>query len=375
MKLSSILLITAAAVAAVVVAGVLPRLRSAHALEGQTDATSKPVVSVVIATRATKAAVVTLPGAITALQDTPIYARTTGFIGKWTADLGDHVKAGQVLAVIEGPDLDQELNQAKAALEQARANLEIARTSASRWKALGEQNAVAQQDVDQKAADFAGANAAVVASQANVDRLAQLKDFQQVTAPYDGVITARNAQVGELINGGAGVEIYHIAQTETLRVMVTVPQANVRSIKVGMAVEVLVPEFPGRAFRGEIARFAGALDGASRTLLTEVRLPNPKGELFPGMFAEVRFSFPSAQPAILLPSNAAIINATGNMVAVVDAENRIHLQRVTLGRDFGNQIEVLDGLNPGARVVAAPRDSLVEGGEVSPVDAEAPAKP
>lgn len=375
MKLSRSLIVIVAAVAVVVFAGILPRIRSSRALEGRTDAASKPVVSVVVAARSTRAAVVTLPAAITALQDTPIYARTTGFIGSWKADIGDHVKAGQVLAVIEGPDLDQELNQARAALEQARANLEIARTSAVRWKALGEQNAVAQQDVDQKSADFTAANAAVVASQANVDRLAQLKDFQQVTAPYDGVITARNAEVGALINAGAGVEIYHIAQTEILRVMVAVPQANVRSVKVGMAVDVLVPEFPGRSFRGEVARFAGALDSGSRTLLTEVRLANPKGELFPGMFGEVRFSFPSAQPAILLPSNAAIINASGNKVAVVDASNRIHLLPVTLGRDFGNQIEVLDGLAPGTRIVAAPRDSLFEGVEVTPVDAEESPKP
>ena len=375
MKLSRILFIVVAVLALVFFAGILPRIRSARALDERAAAGLKPVVSVVVATKSTRPALVTLPAAINALQDTPIYARTTGFIGKWTADIGDHVKSGQVLAVIEGPDLDQELNQAKAALEQARANLEIARISADRWKDLGGQNAVAQQDVDQKAADFAAAKAAVVAAQANVDRLTQLKDFQQVTAPYDGVITARNAELGNLINAGAGREIYHIAETDPLRVMVAVPQANIRSLKIGMGVDVLVPEFPGRVFHGVLSRFAGALDSASRTLETEVRLPNPKDELFPGMYGEVRFSFPSAQPAILLPSNAAIINASGTLVAIVDNADKIHLQRVTLGRDFGSQVEVLDGLLPGARVVAAPRDSLYEGLEVTPVLPEAAAKP
>jgi RND family efflux transporter MFP subunit len=367
MKSTRILIVIVAILAVVFFAGILPRLRASRALSERESAASKPVVSIVVAAKSLKPAVVTLPAAIDALQDTPIYARTTGYIGTWTADIGDRVKAGQVLAVIDGPDLDQELNQARAALEQARANLEIARISADRWKDLGAQNAVAQQDVDQKSADFQAAKAAVVAAQANVDRLAQLKDFQQVTSPYDGVVTARNAEVGNLINAGAGTEIYHVAQTDTLRVMVAVPQANVRSLKVGMGVEILVPEFPGRVFKGEISRFAGALDISSRTLETEIRLPNPRNELFPGMYGEARFSFPSAQPAILLPSNAAIINTAGTQVAVVGEGDKIHLQHVTLGRDFGSQVEVLDGLAPGSRVVAAPRDSLYEGLEVTPV--------
>ena len=375
MKSTRLLIVIVALLAVVFFAGILPRLRASRALSERESAASKPVVSIVVAAKSLKPAVVTLPAAIDALQDTPIYARTTGYIGTWTADIGDRVKAGQVLAVIDGPDLDQELNQARAALEQARANLEIARISADRWKDLGAQNAVAQQDVDQKSADFQAAKAAVVAAQANVDRLAQLKDFQQVTSPYDGVVTARNAEVGNLINAGAGTEIYHVAQTDTLRVMVAVPQANVRSLKVGMGVEILVPEFPGRVFKGEISRFAGALDISSRTLETEIRLPNPRNELFPGMYGEARFSFQSAQPAILLPSNAAIINTAGTQVAVVGEGDKIHLQHVTLGRDFGSQVEVLDGLAPGSRVVAAPRDSLYEGLEVTPVSADAAAKP
>ena len=355
------------AAAAVLAACALPRPCAAAAPDERAAPASLPVVSFVVAQKETEAAVVTLPAAITAYQDTPIYARTTGYIAKWTADIGDRVKAGQVLAVIDGPDLDQELNQARANLVLAQANLELARISADRWRELGAQNAVAQQDVDQKAADYAAGKASVAAAQANVERLTQLKDFQQVTAPYDGVVSARNAQVGALISAGAGVEIFHIAETDQLRVFVDVPQAYVRSVRVGLAADVLVPEFPGRAFPGEVARFAGSLDSASRTLLTEVRLGNPKGELFPGMYGQVRFRFQAAQPAILLPSNAAIINAAGTQVATIDAANRIHLVHVALGRDFGTRVEVVDGLGAGSRVVSNPNDALAEGMEVSPV--------
>ena len=373
MKTARILpIVVPLALAVVFFAGVLPRLRAAAQLEGRAAAAGNPVVGIVVAEVSSAPAEIVLPAAIEALQDTPIYARTTGYIAKWTADIGDRVKAGQVLAVIDGPDLDQELNQARATLAQAKANLELARISADRWKELGTQNAVAQQDVDQKVADYAAGNAAVQAAQAAVDRLSQLKDFQQVTAPYDGVVSARNAQVGALINpGAAGVEIFHIAETDTLRVFVNVPQAYVRSIHKGLEADVLVPEFPGRVFKGVVARFAGSLDSGSRTLLTEVRLDNAKGELFPGMFGQVRFTFQAAQPAILLPSNAAIINAAGTLVATVDASNRIRLVHVTLGRDFGSQVEVIGGLPIGARVVAKPSDSLSEGLEVAPLAPEA----
>ena len=376
MKSTRILLIALPlALAVVFVAGVLPRLRAAAALGERSASASHPIVTFVVAVKETAPAEVTLPAAITAFQDTPIYARTTGYIAKWTADIGDRVKAGQVLAVIDGPDLDQELNQARANLALAQANLELARISADRWKELGAQNAVAQQDVDQKAADYAAGKATVAAAQANVDRLSQLKDFQQVTAPYDGVVTARNAQVGALISAGAGVEIFHIAQTDVLRVFVDVPQAYVRAVKVGLGADVLVPEFPGRAFHGEVSRFAGSLDTASRTLLTEVRLANPKGELLPGMYGEVRFRFQAAQPAIVLPSNAAIINAAGTQIATIDEANKIHLVHVKLGRDFGTRVEVLDGLGAGARVVSNPNDALTEGLEVSPVQAAPENKP
>lgn len=373
----NLIILLSLAAAAALVAGILPRLRAAAELEARAAAAQHPVVNVVIAEPQSAPTVFTLPADLEAFQDTPIYARTTGFIASWTADIGDRVKAGQVMAVIDAPDLDQELNQARANLEQARANLEIARISAERWKELGAQNAVAQQDVDQKSADFAAAKAAVVSAQANVDRLSQLKDFQRITAPYDGVVTARNAQVGQLItaNLSTGVEIFHIAQTDVLRVFVSVPQAYVRSVRVGLPVDILLPEYPGRVFTGSVSRFAGALDSASRTLLTEVRLPNAKGELYAGMFGQARFSVPPSKSTILLPSNAAIFNAGGTQVAVVDDANRIRLLKVKFGRDFGTQIEIISGLSAGARVVANPSDALSDGLEVTPVAAQPPQKP
>jgi membrane fusion protein (multidrug efflux system) len=374
MKQTRIILISLAVLAVIFFAGVLPRIHASADLDARDAASAKPVVNMVIAAKSTVPVEATLPASIEAEQDTPIYARTTGYIQKWSSDIGDHVKAGQVLAVIETPDLDQELNQGQATLAQAKANLEIARISADRWKELGAQNAVAQQDVDQKLADFAGGQAAVQAAQANVDRLTQLKDFQQVTSPYDGVVTVRNAQVGALINAGSGTEIFHVAQTDVLRVFVRVPQTFVRSVKLGLGADIRVPEFPGRVFKGTVERFAGSLDSGSRTLLVEVRLDNKDSTLFPGMFGEVHFTFKAVQPAIILPSDAAIINAAGTQVATVDSSNRIHLVKVKLGRDFGARVEVLEGLEPGTHVVAKPSDSLTEGLEVSPSE-EQPAKP
>lgn len=363
MKTSRILWLVAPAAAAVVFfAGVLPRLRAAQAL-GERASTEK-VVNIVVAQRSKAPTEVTLPASIEAFQDTPIYARTTGYIARWLVDIGDPVKAGQVMAVIDGPDLDQELNQAKAALEQAKASLAIAKISADRWKELGAQNAVAQQDVDQKAADFAAAQAAVGAAQANVDRLSQLKDFQQVTAPYDGVVSARNAQVGALVNAGAGIELFHVAQTSVLRVFASVPQTYFRDIHEGLPAEVLVPEFPGRVFTGTVARYAGTLSTASRTLLTEIHLPNPKGELLAGMYGQVRFRLEAPTPTILIPSGALIVNAAGTQMATIDAGNHVHIAKVKVGRDFGTQIEVLTGIDVGARVVTNPSDALSDGLEV-----------
>jgi RND family efflux transporter MFP subunit len=310
----------------------------------------------------------TLPAALQAFQETPIYARTTGFVEKWFFDIGDQVKAGQTLAIIEGPDLDQQLNQAKAVLGQTKANLNLAKISADRWKALGEQHAVAQQDVDTKIADYEARQADTKAAEANVERLVNLKQYQTVVAPYDGVVSARNAQVGALINAGSGSELYHISQVDPLRVYANVPQPYIRSIKPGLEVQVEVAEFQNLPFKGKVTRYAGALDATSRTLLVEIQIPNPHGELLPGMFCEVHFSIKADGSQIIIPSNTTLVRAEGAFVAAIDESNHLHLTKVRLGRDFGTQVEILDGLKAGMRIVANPTDALSDGLEVQPQD-------
>jgi RND family efflux transporter MFP subunit len=361
-----VILLVIAAAAAVYFLGIRPRQRSEADAAGLARAAGQPSVNVIIAARATAVRELVLPAALQAFDDTAIHARASGYLGKWLVDIGDHVKAGQTLAVIDSPEIDQELRQARANLEVATANRELARVTADRWKSLGGQHAVAQQDVDQRVADYAARQADTAAAEANVQRLEEMQQFETVTAPFDGVISVRNIDVGALISAGSGPELFHISQSGTLRVYVNVPQAYVPDMKVGLPVDVLVDEFPGENFPGKVVRFAGALDAASRTLLVEVQIPNAKAELFPGMFCRLRFRLPS-DPAILIPSNDAIIRAEGTLVAVVTPENTLHFQKVSLGRDFGTQIEVRAGLAEGSHIVDNPGDSLSEGLLVTPV--------
>ena len=354
--------------AAVYFFGVRPRQQSAAELTAV--AVGKPRVDVIVARRANAVDNLLLPGTLQAFVDTAIRARTNGYIAKWLADIGDRVKAGQTLAIIESPEVDRELNQARASLEQAQANLELARVTAERWKTLGLQNAVAKQDIDQKNADYEARQADVAAAKANVERLEQLKGFETVAAPFDGVISTRNVDIGTLINAGSGPELFHLSQSDTLRAYLDVPQRYVADIRVGVPVDVEIAEFPQERFPGKVARFAGAMDAASRTLQVEVEIPNHDGRLFAGMFCEVRLHLTTAHPPILIPSNDAIIRSAGTLVAVVTDRNTIHLQAVKLGRDFGAQIQVLDGLPENARIVENPTDTLSEGQAVEPVAAE-----
>jgi RND family efflux transporter MFP subunit len=354
--------------AAVYLFGVRPRLRAAAELAA--GAVGKPRVDVFVARRANAVDNLLLPGTLQAFVDTSIRARTNGYVARWLTDIGDRVKAGQTLAVIESPEVDRELNQARASLAQAQANLELARVTADRWKALGLQNAVARQDIDQKNADFDARRADVDAAKANVERLEQLKGFETVAAPFDGVISARNVDIGTLVNAGSGPELFHLAQSDTLRAYLNVPQRYVPDIRVGVPADVEIAEYPQELFSGKVARFAGALDVASRTLQVEVEIPNHDGRLFAGMFCEIRLHLTTAHPPILIPSNDAIIRSSGTLVAVVTSDHTIHLQAVKLGRDFGAQIEVLDGLAENARIVENPTDVLSEGQTVEPVTAE-----
>jgi len=366
MKPRSLVILLVLAAAAVYFLGIRPRQEAEAAAIGQAHAAGLPSVSVIVTARATAIRELVLPGALQAFDDTAIHARASGYLGKWLVDIGDHVKAGQVLAKIDSPEIDQQLRQARANLEVAKANMELARVTADRWKSLGGQHAVAQQDVDQRVADYAARQAEADAAEANVQRLEEMQQFESITAPFDGVISARTVDVGALISAGSGPELFHISQSSTLRVYVNVPQAYVPDMRVGLPVDVLVDEFPRQNFSGKIVRYAGALDAASRTLLVEVQIPNAQAELFPGMFCRLRFRLPS-DPAILIPSNDAIIRAAGTLVAVVTDHNTIHFQPVELGRDFGTQIEVRDGLAAGTHIVENPSDALSEGEAVEPV--------
>ena len=352
--------------------GVRPRQQASAAAAAIAGESEHPAVNVFIARRQTAARELVLPGALQAYDDAAIHARTNGYLGKWFVDIGDRVKAGQVLAKIDSPEVDQELRQARANLDVARANLELARVTAERWKALGAQNAVAQQEVDQRVADYAAQRADVAAAEANVRRLGELQQFETITAPFAGVISTRNIDVGDLINAGSGPELFHLSRSDVLRAYVNVPQSEVADIRAGLPVDVLLDEFPHEVFSGRVARFAGALDAASRTLLVEVDIPNPAARLFPGMFCRLRFRLPS-DPAILIPSSDAIIRADGTLVATVTGQNTVHFQKVALGRDFGTQIEIRDGLAEGQRVIGNPSDALVEGEAVEVLASPAPA--
>ncbi len=327
-----------------------------------------PTVNVIVAHKAPATAELLLPASLLASQDAPIYSRTTGYLGKWLVDIGDRVKAGQTLAIIESPEVDQQLNQSRAALVLAQANAALAKATSVRWQNLGAQNAVSQQDVEEKAAAAATGEASVKAAEADVARLTQLQSFETVTAPFDGVITARGADIGTLITTDASRPLlFRLAQQDPLRVYASIPQSYARNIRPGLDVEVLVSEFPGRVFHGQVTRASGALDPATRTLQTEVRIPNEQGELLPGMFGQLRFHLAPAEPPLLIPSNAPIIRADGNFVAVVGSGNVIHLQKVKFGRDFGSQLEIVDGLTDGATVVSNPSDALTDGLVVEPL--------
>jgi len=344
--------------------GVAPRMRAQHELAERAADNAKVLVRSYVAKLGQASLPLLLPGNLQAWEDTAIYARTNGYVAKWNVDLGDHVKAGQLLAVIDSPEVDQELNQARANLEQAKANLELARVTSQRWKTLVAQNAVSQQDSDSKQADEQARRADATAASANVQRLEQLKAFENVVAPFDGVISARNIDVGNLVSPGGGRELFHLTQSNTLRVYVDVPQTNAGEMQPGLPAEITIPEYPQKTFPGKVVRVAGALDAASRTLRTEVEIPNPTGRLLAGTYCEIHFSLEASGTTLIVPSNDVIIRGDGVMVAVIKSDRRIHLQPVKLGRDFGTQIEILDGLQAGTEIVQNPSDSLREGAQI-----------
>jgi RND family efflux transporter MFP subunit len=362
-------------VAVVVASGIIPRVRARQALRQQTAQLAEPAVNIVHAQREAPSEEVILPGNIQAFIDAPMYARTSGYLKKWYFDIGARVKRGQLLAEIESPEVDQQLRQAREDVSTAEANFKLAQITAERYRNLLKTDSVAKQDVDNAVQDEAAKNATFKAAQANVARLQQMVDFEKIYAPFDGVVTARNTDIGQLIDagssGGPNRELFHVAAINTLRVFVNVPQVYSHSTRPGMKADLTLPELPGRRFTGTLVRTADSIDPATRTLLVEVDVANPTGVLFPGAYSEVHFAIKSAAATLIIPSTSLIFRSEGLRVPVVVNGNRIALLPVTAGRDFGKTIEILSGLPDDAAIVANPPDSLVAGEVVRVV----PAKP
>jgi RND family efflux transporter MFP subunit len=300
-------------------------------------------------------------------MDAPIYARTNGYLRHWYADIGTHVRKGQLLAEVETPEADQQLAQARADLAAAQANAALSQTTAARYQNLLQSDSVSKQETDNAVAAARAQSAGVVSAQANVRRLGELQGFQRIEAPFDGVITARNTDVGQLINSGAGApatELFHIAAVNTLRVFVNLPETYTSEIKVGMPATLTVPEIKDRSFSGTLVRTANAIDPASRTLLVEVDVDNRQGQLLAGSYAEVHFNVKSTSPTLMVPVSALLFRAEGLRIAIVGPNNRAKLMPVTVGRDYGTHIEVLSGIGPNDLVIDSPPDSLLDGEEV-----------
>ncbi|MEO5861479.1 MAG: efflux RND transporter periplasmic adaptor subunit [Burkholderiales bacterium] len=345
--------------------GVWPRLQAGKAIaEIQKD--TRPNVMVVPAQRAKASLELTLPGTLLPIQEALIYARTNGYVKQWLVDIGAQVKQGQLLAEIETPEIDRELKQALANQQQVKANMELARSTAERWKAVLKENAVSPQEVDEKLSAVKARQADYAASQASVERLIQMKSFQRVNAPFAGAITGRNVEIGQLIsatNTDPNRWMFKVAKTDTLKLYINVPQSHIRMIKIGMPVNVMLKEFP-TPFTGKVLRTAGALDSQSKTLLTEINLPNDKAELTAGMFTQVKFVLNQTEPSILLPSNTLMVRQDGPQVAAI-ANNAVQLRKVKLGRDFGTQIEILSGVNEKDMIVTNPTDAMRDGVSVN----------
>lgn len=307
-----------------------------------------------------------LPGTVQAFYEAPIYARTSGYLRVWYTDIGTSVKKGQVLAEIDTPEVDQQLRQAEADLATAQANSQLARSTNERWQGLLATESVSKQDADERAGDAAAKAAAAQSAAANLARLRDLESFKHVLAPFDGVVTQRNTDVGALINGGQtpGTALFRVADTHRLRIYISVPQSYADQIRPGLAAGLVFADRPTTRYEAQVASTAHALDASSRTLQVELQIDNAHGELLPGSYAEVHFDLRGASTTLRVPANAVLFRAQGLLVATVDKTSHAHLRTITQGRDFGREIEVLSGVEPDDTLIVNPPDSLSEGMEV-----------
>jgi RND family efflux transporter MFP subunit len=357
--------------------GISSRLRDATALKITTDAAAVPIVAVTKSVAGPEIDTVVLPGTVRAYLDTPIFARTSGYVSRWYTDIGTRVKAGQLLAEIDAPEVNHQLNQASADVVNARENSRLAQITAKRYGALVATDDVSRQFNDEKVSDAAAKAALVASNEANAARLKQMVDFQKVVAPYDGIVTARQVDVGDLINAGAGAgtKLFSVADTSKLRIYVQVPQSYAAAVKVGVTGELHFPEHPGRVFTATVVRTSGALDPAARTLLVELQYDNAKGELLPGGYTEVHLQLPVENRGVHLPANTLLFRAEGPRIATVGSDGAVTLHAVTVGRDFGRNVEIVAGLSPDEQVILNPPASLRDGDIVHITKAAETAQP
>lgn len=356
-------LVCAGAIAAV------ERLLERNALAKETASNTVPTVAVVHPVAEPPDEQLILPGTLQAYEESPIYARTSGYLRRWYKDIGSHVKQGELLAQIDTPELDQELSQARATRQQVQAQLQMAQISAQRWENLRKTDSVSQQEADQQTNGYQQSQANLAAADANVRRLEQLESFKNVYAPFSGVVTKRNVDPGALINAGAsGREMFDVAKVDTLRVYVDVPQAYALAVKPGTKAFVTLQELAGQKFEGKVMRTANAIDPSTRTLLTEIDVANADRHLLPGLYGQVHFDVANYTPdgsKVTVPVNALLFRAEGPRVAVLRGDGKVHLQPIAIGRDFGATLEVVSGLDAQQRVIINPSDSLEEGAQVN----------
>ena len=355
---------------------ILSRISNANALEAGTAERAKVYVKTALPKSDAAGQTVSLPGTLQGYVQSPIAARASGYLKRWTHDIGSRVAKGALLAEIEAPEIDQQLSQAIAVREQTASSLGLAKSTRERWEALKKRDAVSQQDLDEKRSGEVQATANLAAADANVERLRQLEGFKRVVAPFAGVITRRNVDVGDLIEagGGAGRVLFTLTQTDPLRVYIYVPQAYSQLVKPGQEVSITQAELRGQVFRGTVARTAGSIDAATRTMQVEIQLPNRDGLLLPGAYVQAALPL-AASKALVIPANTLMIRGAGTLVAVVGADGRIKLKPIKVGRNYGQTVEVIDGVSATDQLVLNPSDSLGEGDTVTVVPAakEAPA--
>jgi RND family efflux transporter MFP subunit len=367
-QLRNIGLIAAAVAVGLALFGIVSRYVSESRLSDKTTVEAVPTVAVIRPQRGVTNQELTLPGDVQAHFEAPIFARVPGYLKQWYEDIGAHVKGGQLLAEIDTPDLDQQLRQAEADLAAAQANQKLAALTSHRWQALIKTDSVSQQDVDEKAGAAEAKQADVAAAQANVSRLQALEAFKRIVAPYDGVVTARETDVGALINvgSGQGPELFRVADVHEMRIYVRVPQAMSGSITVGQVADLHLPQLPDRVFKATVATTSLAINPTSRTLLVELHADNLDGALQPGTYAEVHFKLPDNPNVMRLPNSALIFRQNGLEVATLGANDKVVLKHVTVGRDLGTEVEISSGVDPADRIINNPPDSLAENDIVRP---------